>query len=199
MNDLTNAYKFCEDNQAPHSSDSFELVLRKWTNNWVPGTEFRCFIKDNKLIGISQRHINTYFDYLINSKDRILSGINNFFNRKIKNLFADNCYTFDLYIDSQNHFHLVDFNPFGEITDPMLFSWEELRGIDAETIETSSDTIFRIVTESNNIQPSPYMKYGMPTDIVDLASGEDIRKMIDFLNVKDLIVKPGEEEEKEEE
>ena len=43
------------------------------------------------------------------------------------------------------------------------------------------------------------MKYGMPTDIVDLASGEDIRKMIDFLNVKDLIVKPGEEEEKEEE
>lgn len=66
MNDLTNAYKFCEDNQAPHSSDSFELVLRKWTNNWVPGTEFRCFIKDNKLIGISQRHINTYFDYLIN-------------------------------------------------------------------------------------------------------------------------------------
>lgn len=196
-NDLTNAYKFCEDNQTSHSSDSFELVLRKWTNNWVPGTEFRCFIKTNKLIGISQRHTNTYFDYLINSKDRILSGINNFFNRKIKNLFADDCFTFDLYIDSQNRFYLVDFNPFGEITDPMLFSWEELRGIDADSIESSSDTIFRIVTESNNIQPSPYMKYGLPTDIVDLASGEDIRKMIDFLNVKDLIVKPGEEEEEE--
>ena len=79
----------------------------------------------------------------------------------------------------------------------MLFSWEELRDIDADSIESSSDTIFRIVTESNNIQPSPYMKYGLPTDIVDLASGEDIRKMIDFLNVKDLIVKPGEEEEEE--
>ena len=121
-------------------------------------------------------------------------GIHNFFNRKIKNAFADDCYTFDLYIDAQNCFNLVDFNPFGELTDAMLFTWDELNSIDPETVDTDTDTFFRIVTESNNIQPSPYMRYGMPTDIVDLACGEDVQKMIDFMNVKELIVKPGEED-----
>jgi len=196
-NDLTNAYKFCEDDQSSQPSDQFELVLRKYISI-VPGMEFRGFVKNNKLVGISQRHYNTFFDYLVQNKEKILRGITNFFNSRIKDEFAESNYTFDVYINSQNRFYVLDFNPFGELTDALLFTWDELNGIDnATNIDVDSEDFFRIVTESNNIQPSPYMRYGMPTDVVDLACGEDIQKMIDFLNVKELVVKPGENVEKE--
>lgn len=191
-NDVTNAYKYCED-KTPHSVDQFELVLREYVNI-VPGMEFRCFVKDHKIIGISQRHDTTCFKYLIENKDRILIDICNFFNRKINHVFAETSFTFDVYISPGNRISLVDFNPFGRITDALLFSWDELLAEDSEY----EGTDFRIVTESNNIQPSPYMRYGMPRDIVDLACGEDIQKMIDFLRVKDLVVKPEETQEKDE-
>ena len=190
-NDLTNAYKFCEDS-TPHPEDGFELVLRKYVNI-IPGMEFRCFVKDHKLIGITQRHITTCFGYLVENKDQIERGIRNFFNRKIKSVFPESSYTFDVYIDSQQSCYVVDFNPFGELTDSMLFTWEELTEMEATSLDQySGDDFLRIVTEKNNIQPSPYMRYGMPTDIVDLACGEDVRKMIDFLNIRDLVVQPGE-------
>jgi len=189
-NDLTNAYKFCEDS-TPHPDDKFELVLRKYVNI-IPGMEFRCFVKEHKLIGISQRHITTCFGYLVENKDQIQRGIQNFFNRMVKSVFPESSYTFDVYIDSQQSCYIVDFNPFGELTDSMLFSWDELAEIEPTLHAESSTSFLRIVTESNNIQPSPYMRYGLPTDIVDLACGEDVNKMIDFLNIRDLVIKPGE-------
>lgn len=33
------------------------------------------------------------------------------------------------------------------------------------------------------MQPSPYLSYGLPKDFVDLSTGEDAHKLIDFLKL----------------
>lgn len=193
-NDLTNAYKFCVDDSTPHPNDQFELILRKY-ENIVPGMEFRCFVKGNKLIGITQRHISTHFEYLVNNKNQITEHIANFFNSKIKGKFGDTSYVFDVYKNPNDRIYLVDFNPFGEITDSMLFTWDELRESDFDDTRDLKqlEDSFRVVTERNNIQPSPYMQYGLPRDVVDLSCGEDVNKMLDLLKVRDLISKPADD------
>ena len=44
-------------------TDEHYLVLKRW-HNLNRGMEFRCFIKDHKLVGISQRDITAYFEFL---------------------------------------------------------------------------------------------------------------------------------------
>jgi len=102
-------------------------------------------------------------------------------------------YTFDVYSLSKDlrRLQLMDFNPFCENTDALLFTWEYLHGLKIHKMDRTADTIVRVVEDSDGIQPSPYLSYRLPKDTIDLASGEDVNKMIDFFRVKELIRKPG--------
>ena len=94
---------------------------------------------------------------------------------------------------------LIDFNPFGAQTAPLLFTWEELTNLHL-TISDNDDEfkgVFKYVTGSTGVQPNPAHLSRMPTDIVDLACGNDINKLVDLLKVKDLIGQPGEESDAE--
>ena len=42
----------------------------------------------------------------------------------------------------------------------------------------------RYVKENTGVQPHPYMHYSLPRDVIDLATGEDPAKLIDFLKLK---------------
>jgi len=53
--------------------------------------------------------------------------------------------------------------------------------------------VFKYVTNAGGVQPNPAHVNRIPTDIVDLASGNDVNKLVDFLNVRNLIRKPLEE------
>ena len=44
--------------------------------------------------------------------------------------------------------------------------------------------IFRYIKESGGVMPHPYRHYSLPRDVIDLASGEDPEKLIDFLKLK---------------
>uniref|UniRef100_A0A8C0BXH4 Translation initiation factor eIF2 assembly protein n=1 Tax=Buteo japonicus TaxID=224669 RepID=A0A8C0BXH4_9AVES len=130
--DLTQPFIHCTDD-SPDPSLDYELVLRKWCE-LIPGAEFRCFVKENKLI---------------------------------------------------------DFNPFGEVTDSLLFTWEELtsgknlKGHQGEGEATEQDyPVFRCTNSKVTVQPSPYLSYRLPKDFVDLSTGEDVHKLIDFLKLK---------------
>ena len=35
-----------------------------------------------------------------------------------------------------------------------------------------------------NLQPSPFLSYRMPRDVGDIASGEDVSKLVEFLQEK---------------
>uniref|UniRef100_A0A8C9L9Y2 Translation initiation factor eIF2 assembly protein n=1 Tax=Pavo cristatus TaxID=9049 RepID=A0A8C9L9Y2_PAVCR len=129
--DLTQPFIHCTDD-SPDPSLNYELVLRKWCE-LIPGAEFRCFVKENKLI---------------------------------------------------------DFNPFGEVTDSLLFTWDELtsgrnlKGDQSEGEATEQDCpVFRCTNSQVTVQPSPYLSYRLPKDFVDLSTGEDVHKLIDFLKL----------------
>lgn len=42
---------------------------------------------------------------------------------------------------------------------------------------------FRCTNSEVTVQPSPYLSYGLPKDFVDLSTGEDAHKLIDFLKL----------------
>lgn len=194
---LFETFKHCEDEEG-ELQDGFELVLRKW-KDINPGMEFRCFVKNHKLIAISQRDIASCYEFLAQNEEDICNDIAKFFNKKIAYKFPDSSYTFDVYRYASQKVLLIDFNPFGAQTAPLLFTWEELTNLHL-TISDNDDEfkgVFKYVTGSAGVQPNPAHLSRMPTDIVDLACGNDINKLVDLLKVKDLIGQPGEESDAE--
>ncbi|KAF3818719.1 hypothetical protein GH733_012136 [Mirounga leonina] len=165
------------------------LVLRKWCE-LIPGAEFRCFVKENKLIGISQRDYTQYYDHISKQKEEICRCIQDFFKKHIQYKFLDEDFVFDIYRDSRGKVWLIDFNPFGEVTDSLLFTWEELisgRNLkgdfsEGDALEQDSPA-FRCTNSEVTVQPSPYLSYRLPKDFVDLSTGEDAHKLIDFLKL----------------
>ncbi|XP_077194059.1 translation initiation factor eIF2 assembly protein isoform X1 [Paroedura picta] len=122
--DFTQPFIHCNDD-SPDPNLQYELVLRKWCE-LIPGAEFRCFVKENKLIGISQRDYTQYYEHISKQKEEICRCIQEFFKKHIQYKFFDEDFVFDVYRDSRGRVWLIDFNPFGEVTDSLLFTWEEV-------------------------------------------------------------------------
>ncbi|XP_023367190.1 cell division cycle protein 123 homolog isoform X2 [Otolemur garnettii] len=187
--DFTQPFIHCTDD-SPDPCIEYELVLRKWCE-LIPGAEFRCFVKENKLIGVSQRDYTQYYDHISKQKEEICRGIQEFFKKHIQYKFLDEDFVFDIYRDSRGKVWLIDFNPFGEVTDSLLFTWEELiseknlKGDFSEGDAQEQDSpAFRCTNSEVTVQPSPYLSYRLPKDFVDLSTGEDAHKLIDFLKLK---------------
>ncbi|XP_047497451.1 cell division cycle protein 123 homolog [Penaeus chinensis] len=225
--DLTSPFKDCDDE--PNTSIDYYFILRKWMEI-NPSNEFRCFVRNKELIGICQRDTSQSYGCIGSDKTRICSDIVSFWRENIENRFPLSCYTFDVYRPAKDHVTLVDFNPFGETTDGLLFTWSELKQKEdtrpstdrtieevAEEEEQEGDIIqynernlvdsnrqtdsvigdtysfgedgdtspeFRYISDATGVQPSPYMQYGLPLDIVDLSTGQDPQKLMDFLQMK---------------
>lgn len=183
--DFTQPFIYCTDD-SPDPSVKYELVLRKWCE-LIPGAEFRCFVKENKLIGISQRDYTQYYEHICKQKGDIRRSIEDFFKENIQYKFLDEDFVFDIYRDSEGKIWLIDFNPFGEVTDSLLFTWEELTNGRVPGDEENVDQdypMFRNTTSEVTVQPSPYLSFRLPKDFVDLSTGEDAYKLIDLLKLK---------------
>ncbi|CAH1783543.1 unnamed protein product [Owenia fusiformis] len=188
--DLTQPFLHCEDyNDGDKVPVQYELVLRRW-HTLEPGTEFRCFVKENQLIGITQRDCGSCFPHINNEKSSIIADISAFHYHVIGDKFPDSSYVFDIYRKQQGKVYLIDFNPFGVVTDSLLFDWEELESYTSDTQlkstsgESSQVPAFRYIDSSTGVQPDPYSQYAMPVDFKDLTSGEDAYKLVDFLKMK---------------
>uniref|UniRef100_A0AAA9TRI4 Translation initiation factor eIF2 assembly protein n=1 Tax=Bos taurus TaxID=9913 RepID=A0AAA9TRI4_BOVIN len=188
--DFTQPFIHCTDD-SPDPCMEYELVLRKWCE-LIPGAEFRCFVKENKLIGISQRDYTQYYDHISKQKEEICRCIQDFFKKHIQYKFLDEDFVFDIYRDSRGKVWLIDFNPFGEVTDSLLFTWDELlsgtnlKGDFSEEALEQDAPAFRCTNSEVTVQPSPYLSYRLPKDFVDLSTGEDAHKLIDFLKLRPL-------------
>ncbi|KAG5267623.1 hypothetical protein AALO_G00223800 [Alosa alosa] len=187
--DLTQPFIHCSDQDSPDPTISYELVLRKWSE-LIPGGEFRCFVKESKLIGISQRDYTQYYHHVSKQEDSICQSIQDFFRDHIQYKFLDDDFVLDVYRDSCGQVWLIDINPFGPVTDSLLFTWEELSSGSRLTASQPQDDMpqeerpaFRYTTSEVTVQPSPCLSYRMPRDFVDLSTGEDAYKLIDFLKL----------------
>ncbi|KAG0365193.1 D123-domain-containing protein [Gamsiella multidivaricata] len=179
--DLAHAYEDCSDKALTKDGENVgggggvrkrpetvELVLRKWFD-LAPSMEFRCFVRDNKLIGISQRDM-TYYEFLKGIQDEIEQKIINFFEQKISSNFPDPDYTFDVYITrNRERIYVIDFNPFAQKTDPLLFEWEEL----LLAQERMSLRLLPSEQASQHMrQPFAFNRY--PADVTDLSNGQTV-------------------------
>lgn len=117
----------------------YHLVLRKYVN-LNPSLEFRCFVRDRKLLCICQRDLN-HFEFLFALRDDLRKRIQSFFDVALKDSFPDPNFVFDVYIPPpHNRVWLIDFNPWAVRTDPLLFSWMEILGMrDPDTSEDAPE------------------------------------------------------------
>lgn len=103
----------------------YHLVLRKFAN-FNPSLEFRCFVRNRKLLCMCQRDQN-YFDFLFDMRDLLRSRIQAFFDEKLRDSFPDPNFVFDVYVPAPHQrVWLVDINPWAQRTDSLLFSWLEI-------------------------------------------------------------------------
>ncbi|KAI9102671.1 D123-domain-containing protein [Phlyctochytrium arcticum] len=186
VHDLDHAYDGCSQTEtltsptrgAPARATSFDLVLRKWYD-LAPSMEFRCFVKDNHLIGVTQRDAVNYYDFLPGLQDELRGYIIRFFETKVKENFADSSYVFDVYINTRNHrVSLVDFNAFSKTTDSLLFDWSEIIAASPQT-NPEQYPIFRIITSNRQASQCTYPTYSssrLPRDTIDLSDGQSIQQ-----------------------
>lgn len=130
--DLEHAYDDCIEDVSPDDDTPkqiadipYHLVLRKFFQ-MNPSVEFRCFVRNRKLIALCQRDLN-HFDFLFRMQDKLRHVIHNFFDDRLKHTFPDDSFVFDVYVPPpHDRVWLIDVNPWAVRTDPLLFSWLEL-------------------------------------------------------------------------
>ena len=74
---------------------------------------------------------------------------------------------------------LLDINPFGRVTDPLLFTWEELFLLHLALDTTPNLKLdFRYVPEPIHIQPSLSVSNAKPVDEIDISSEDGLLELI---------------------
>ncbi|CCD22441.1 cell proliferation protein CDC123 NDAI_0A02840 [Naumovozyma dairenensis CBS 421] len=173
MHDLQNAFDECtgkeeeeEEERRKSNTPEFELILRKWFDI-NPALEFRVFVQNGKIIGISQRDLN-YYDYLDALSDQFKDMLDGFVKDVIVPKFPDKDFVVDVYIPRPfNKIFLIDINPFARKTDPLLFSWNEL----IESSGDKKDYELRLVKENNvgRFVSKEHSENQVPKDLIDAA------------------------------
>ncbi|CAL8071601.1 unnamed protein product [Orchesella dallaii] len=137
---LEDPYRDCSEEEflgaSSHSSTSttpYILVLKEWNDSWGPDMEFRCFVCSNQLTAICQRDLDTCYSSIVNRKDKLLANIQNFFVRNILHQFPVDYYVMDIICHPNGEVYVVDFDVFGLITDPLLFTYQELESFYEDT------------------------------------------------------------------
>lgn len=188
VHDMTESYADCVD--APQTSaeeedgkidsnQTFELVLRKWVSV-NPALEFRCFVKDRTLIGVTQRDMN-YFDFLEPLAKELTKEIDRFFQQNIQTTFPDSNFVFDVYVPTPHlRVWLIDINPYAPRTDTHLFSWDELLSINHTHPDFKWE--LRLQDKENatqNFGSTDHSENHVPKDVVDASmSGEGMVQLM---------------------
>ncbi|CAO2161795.1 unnamed protein product [Urochloa humidicola] len=146
--------------------DGFQyyLALRKWYPGLRPESEFRCFVRERKLVAASQRDASAYYPSLPGWSSEVQPKIEAFFEEVIEPQFGSNNYTFDVYVRTDGRVKLIDFNPWGGYTLPLLFTWEEL-----EEEGRGHELEFRVVMQQGAVRPG--LMTAVPYDMLDWGQG----------------------------
>lgn len=115
------------------NKDSY-LIMMKWNEKIVDRYEFRIFVVNNKITGVSQQHWSELFQYSGEELDDIEYAL---FNIEFIGQVPYETFIGDVYIDMETkRCHLIECNPFGSHcgAGSTLFNWVDdhdlLHGID---------------------------------------------------------------------
>ncbi|KAG7753476.1 hypothetical protein KL911_002869 [Ogataea haglerorum] len=172
----------------------YYLILREW-KEINPSLEFRCFVRDRQLLGISQRDLN-YYPFLDDLHDTIIERISAFFDDVLLPKFGSNSFAFDVYLPKPfTKVYLVDINPFARKTDSLLFTWNEL----ATMAPHDDEVAVRLVTQHNSgrFATKAHSHNHVPRDVLDASM--DSSKMVEMLqNWSAMLSKENEDTEESE-
>ncbi|KAI8102196.1 hypothetical protein M9435_005802 [Picochlorum sp. BPE23] len=174
------------------------LALRRWYD-LKPGREFRCFVKNNRLIAISQRDVSCKYQHIIDHVDAIKQRIQHMYDTVIHTRFSLVNFSFDCYVPEAEHasVRIIDFNPFhhqdeedqeqqqeqehvmvSAVTNPLLFTWEDIHALS----NTQDERVeFRYIDQDVPVQPESAL-YGVPFDFVDTRQGSALTNLLDQAN-----------------
>ena len=131
---------------SPLSLDAipYTLILRKTIPALTPACEFRCFVRNRRLLCLCQRDLNHY-QFLFPMIPKLRSLVQAFFDEKMRDTFPDANFVFDVYIPPPHErVWLVDVNPWAPRTDPLLFSWLEVLTMDGPVDGSGVDVSHRL-------------------------------------------------------
>lgn len=151
------------------------LVLKQWYDI-NPCTEFRCFVMDNELVGISQRDISQYHSYNESEKYNIQTDIRSLFQERIRDRYPLTNYSFDVIRFKKDKVKIVDFGQMDEsVTKGTLFTYEELRD------QIGNGPEFRFIAEEIGIQPKPPNHFCIPREINEFFQSFENTTMLDVI------------------
>jgi hypothetical protein len=90
--------------------------------------------------------------------------IQQFYEDNVRLKFESKNYTFYVYVTKDKQIKVLDFNPWGAFTLPLLFDWEEL---EQNIREEGNDVDFRIVESQCAVRPG--LKTSVPYDYLDTS------------------------------
>jgi D123 len=127
--------------------------------------EFRCFIRNRKLLCISQRE-NTFYPYLATLRPEIHRLATELFSHLLE--LESRSWVFDMYIPrTRLRAHLIDVNPFAPRTDPGLFEWSEILSM------TGEDIVVRLAQEEG-IRGMEFTAQRVPREVVEVSQGRGV-------------------------
>ncbi|CAO1632225.1 unnamed protein product [Sympodiomycopsis kandeliae] len=106
---------------------SLNLIIKRHFN-LNPSHEFRCFVRSNQFVAITQRD-GTYYPFLQDARTQkeIRHKLFHFWTQHLQHSFSIKDYVFDVYFTrDRSKVFLVDVNPYIPRTDALLWDWEEL-------------------------------------------------------------------------
>ncbi|KAG2046583.1 D123-domain-containing protein [Suillus hirtellus] len=176
-------FEGCQCDSLNPPSYQLELVLRKW----YPldrSREFRCFVREGCLIGISQRDTN-FYDFMNEpqTQSKILETLQRFWEDKIKSQWhGQQDYVFDVLMTRDLSWgHVLDFNPYAPRTDPLLFTYEELLSVFTQRLSVPELRIIDSPLHPLASRNAPAYQHNMlPMEALALSSGRDINDFSDL-------------------
>jgi hypothetical protein len=91
--------------------------------------------------------------------------IEDFFDDIVEPHFASENYTFDVSVRADGRVKLIDFNPWGGYTLPLMFEWEEFE----EEQRGEEELEFRVVMQQGAVRPG--LMTAVPFDMLDWGDG----------------------------
>jgi hypothetical protein len=175
--DLCYAYDQCADaasSDAPPTPP--QLVLKRWLE-LRPAMEFRCFARNRRLVGISQRHTCDHWPFLCAMKRQLSEQLDIFHDEHVADVFPAADVSYDVYITTRGTVKVLDFNPYGGATLPLLFSYGELARIDASDGASEEEwPAVRIVESEQAMRPG--LRTGVPLELYDTSAGSALSEFI---------------------
>ncbi|OVA04214.1 hypothetical protein BVC80_271g12 [Macleaya cordata] len=84
----------------------------------------------------------------------------------VQQRFESENYIFDVYVTNDGRVKLIDFNPWGAFTLPLLFTWEEL---ETGFGKNGNSVHFKIIENRCGVRPG--LKTAVPYDYLDTSPG----------------------------